>query len=356
MILKMATFSFEDQRVIIRFLHLRGVTPIEIHRQLSETCGDGVMNVKNVRSWVRQFKEGRTSCDNEPKQPRPRTSRSAANIERVEKLVLEDRRVSVKSIASKVGISVGSVHTIMHDDLKMRKVSSRWVPRMLTEDHKAARVTMCQAMLTRDDGMNGTFFSSIVTMDETWMPFFNPETKRQSKQWKHTNSPPPKKFRVSASAEKMMVAMFWDSDGVILTHCVPEGTTVTGASYENVLKNKLLPALREKRPEKAARVLFHQDNAPAHRANITQAFLRENNFEVVAHAPYSPDLAPSDFWLFPTMKDTLRGRNFSSRAAIASAIFQWSKQTPREAFSAAMASWRRRCEKCVRVQGDYVEK
>ena len=51
------------QRVIIRFLHLRGMKPIEIHRQLRETCSDGVMDVKNVRSWVRQFKEGRTSCD-----------------------------------------------------------------------------------------------------------------------------------------------------------------------------------------------------------------------------------------------------------------------------------------------------
>jgi histone-lysine N-methyltransferase SETMAR len=81
---------------------------------------------------------------------------------------------------------------------------------------------------------------------------------------------------------------------------------VTGASYQDVLKNKLLPALREKRPEKAAHVLFHQDNAPAHRAYATQQFLPENNLEVVFHAPYSPDLAPSDFWLFPTMKDTLR--------------------------------------------------
>ena len=94
------------------------------------------------------------------------------------------------------------------------------------------------------------------------MPFFN-----QSAQWKHTNSPPPNKFLVSASAEKIMVAIFWDSDGVILTHCVPRGTTVTGASYQDVLKNKFLPALREKRPEKAAHVFFHQDNAPAHRAN-----------------------------------------------------------------------------------------
>ena len=57
------------QRVIIRFLHLRGMKPIEIHQQLSETCNDGVMDMKNVRSWVRQFKEGRMSCENKPKEP-----------------------------------------------------------------------------------------------------------------------------------------------------------------------------------------------------------------------------------------------------------------------------------------------
>jgi len=58
----MAMFTVEEQRVIIRFLHFCGMKPIEIHQQLSETCNDGVMDVKNVRLWVRQFKEGRTSC------------------------------------------------------------------------------------------------------------------------------------------------------------------------------------------------------------------------------------------------------------------------------------------------------
>jgi len=76
----MATFTFEEQRVIIRFLHLRGMKPIEIHQQSSETGNDGVMDVKNVRSWVRQFKEGRMSCENKPKEPRPRTGRSEGMI------------------------------------------------------------------------------------------------------------------------------------------------------------------------------------------------------------------------------------------------------------------------------------
>ena len=89
--------------------------------------------------------------------------------------------------------------------------------RMPTNENKATRVAMCQAMLSRDKGTNSAFFSSIVTMDETWMPMFNTETKRQSAQWKPTDSPPPKKFRVTASAEKMIATMFWDNEGVIFT-------------------------------------------------------------------------------------------------------------------------------------------
>jgi len=195
-------FTFEEQRVIILLLQLRGMKLIEIHQQLSETCSDGVMSVKNVRSWVRQFKEGRTSCENKLKEPRPNTSRSEDMIERVEQMVMEDRCLNVKQIAANAGISVGSVDTILHDDLKMRKVSARWVPRMLTDENKASRVAMCQAMLSRDRGMNSAFFASVVTMDETWMPMFSPETKQQSAQWKHTDSPPPKKFQVSASTEE----------------------------------------------------------------------------------------------------------------------------------------------------------
>ena len=92
-------------------------------------AGDGVMDVKNVRSWVRQFTEGRMSCENKLKEPPPRTSRSEDMIVRVEQMVMEDRRLTVRQIAANAGISVGSVDTIVHDDLKLRKVSARWAPR-----------------------------------------------------------------------------------------------------------------------------------------------------------------------------------------------------------------------------------
>ena len=95
---------------------------------------------------------------------------------------------------------------------------------------------------------------------------------------------------------------------------------MTGETYEDALRTTFHPTLREKGPKKAAAVLFHHDNAPPHRAARVHQFF-DNNFEVVPHAPYSPDLAPSDFWLLPTLKDTLRGRTFSSHSALATAIF-----------------------------------
>ena len=105
----MAMFTFDEQRVIIRFIHLHGMKPIEIHQKLSKTCKDDIMDEKNLRSWVLQFKECRTSCENNPKEPWPCTSRSEDLIARVEQMVMEDRRLTVKQIAANAGISVGSV-------------------------------------------------------------------------------------------------------------------------------------------------------------------------------------------------------------------------------------------------------
>jgi histone-lysine N-methyltransferase SETMAR len=82
-------------------------------------------------------------------------------IARVEQMVMEDRRLTVKQIAANAGISVGSVDTILHDDLKMRKVSARWVPRMLTDENKASRVAMCQPMFSRDKGTHLTSHQAI---------------------------------------------------------------------------------------------------------------------------------------------------------------------------------------------------
>ena len=119
----------------------------------------------------------------------------------------------------------------------------------------------------------------------------------KKRKWKHPGSPPPKKFRTQPSASKVMATVFWDSKGIILIDYKPAGTSITGEYYANVIK-QLRVAIKEKRRGKlAAGVLLLHDNAPVHKSRVAQTAIRECKYEQINHPPYSPDLAPSDYYV-----------------------------------------------------------
>jgi len=70
------------------------------------------------------------------------------------------------------------------------------------------------------------FLSRLVTMDETWLYHYGPETKQQSEEWQHSSSPRPKKFRVQKSTGKFLASIFWDQDGILLIDYLPKGQTI----------------------------------------------------------------------------------------------------------------------------------
>jgi len=88
------------------------------------------------------------------------------------------------------------------------------------------------------------------------------------------------------------------------------GKTVTGVYYAELIR-KLRSAIKEIRRGKLSHgVLLHQDNAPAHTSAVAMAAIRECGFELLSQPPYSPDLAPSDYHVFRSLKDLLRGQSF----------------------------------------------
>jgi hypothetical protein len=99
-----------------------------------------------------------------------------------------------------------------------------------------------------------------------------------------------------------MLVAFFDDEAIVHPEFVPTGTSVTAAFYMDVL-TRLPESVRRKRPQKWKNDwALHHNNAPSHTAMAVQQFLAQNNIPIVPHPPYSPDLAPSDFWLFPTLK------------------------------------------------------
>ena len=156
-------------------------------------------------------------------------------IDRVERLVLNNRRIRVAELASECGISNGSVYTIIHEHLGMSKVSTRWVPRNLNMQDRQQRVESIE-LLEVYNANPEDFHTHLVTVDETWLHHWDPDAKKESMQWKHSGSPLPKKFRTQPSASKVMATVFWDSKGIILIDYKPAGTSITGEYYANVIK------------------------------------------------------------------------------------------------------------------------
>jgi len=140
-------------------------------------------------------------------------------------------------------------------------------------------------------------------------------TRRQSNnQWSGgiAAHPAPQKFRVQKSAGKVLASIFWDQDGILFIDYLPKGQTINADYYSSLLV-QLKEILKEKHRGKVTKgVLFLHDNARAHRALVTQMKLAYLGFQYLDHSPYSLDLAPSDYHLFPGLKKTIESSLFFS--------------------------------------------
>jgi histone-lysine N-methyltransferase SETMAR len=225
------------QLIIIKFLTKEGVTPSEIFTRLQAQFGDECLSQPRVFSWVKSFREGQDHVENEPHARRPRTV-NPENVLKIGELIRANRRVTVLELSQEVGISVGSVEEILHNELKVSKVSARWVPRLLSPEHRERRLVAVTQLLQRYEREGAEFLDSIVTCDETWVHYFTPESKRASKQCKHTHFPPPKKAKAIFSAG-IMTAVFWDSKGIIHLDFLTGQKTINAQYYSTLLNEKV---------------------------------------------------------------------------------------------------------------------
>ena len=164
-----------------------------------------------------------------------------------------------------------------------------------------------------------------MTVDETWVHYYEPENKAQSRQWVGPGSPRPKKFKTQPSAGKVMATVFWDAKGVIMLDFLPKRSTITGVYYANLL-DQLRTAIREKRRGKLSKgVLLLQDNARVHTCKVAMDAVDRNGYELihVLHPAYSFDLASSDFFLFPNLKKDICRLSFRSDEEVVTAVEEW---------------------------------
>ena len=206
-----ARFQHRDASCHQVFFFLQGKVPKEIHAILIRTLGEHAQSYATVKNRVAQFKCGDFSTYDAPCPGRPKTATIPEIIDQIHELILEDRKISAKSIAEQLGISRERVGSIIHEDLYMRKLFVKRVPKCLNADQKFQRYLLSEQHLEFFRRDPNYFLSRLVTMDETWLYHYDPETKQQSMKWQHSGSPRPKKFRVQKSAGKVLASIFLGS-------------------------------------------------------------------------------------------------------------------------------------------------
>ncbi|KAJ4451413.1 hypothetical protein ANN_02875 [Periplaneta americana] len=294
-----------EVRSEIKFFNAQSIAPIEIHRQLCQVYGP------NIRK-----RSGRPSLINDDR------------VELVRQCIMENRRFTITELSSHFPQILRSLlHEIVTKHLLFKNVCARWVTKNLTPEHKTKRLGAALTFLQRyhDDG--DEFLDRIVTGDEIWISHFTPETKQQSKHWRHSGSPVRTKFKQTLSVRKVMCTVFWNRKGILLIDFLPRGV-----------------------------VLLH-DNARPHTARRTAAVLTEFGWELFDHPLYSPDLAPSDFHVFLHLKKFLSSdERFGNDEELKTSVTRWFHSQAAEFYDRGIQKLIPRYDKCLNSDGGYVEK
>ncbi len=322
---------------------------------MKEVYGDDSLSQSTCRRWYLQAKQGDKTGVDKDRPSREATARNLANVRAVQQIVNEDRQVIIRQIVAETNLSRGSVHNIVKLDLEMKKKAPKFVPRILTQQQKDTRVALCRENLKAME--DPLFMWSVVTGDEPWFSVLEPEQKQQSCQWMSKNEKRPKKALQSRQACKTMMEVFFDDQGVVHLEFLLPKMTVTAKVYVGILA-RLREAIRRKRPaiwkDNSYQILHN--NAPAHTVTPTFAAMVETSMKTVSHPPYSPDLAPADFWFFPYLKSQIRGKIFPNVLALQDALMEIISKMPWSLFHQAMhVTLPYRWRKCITAWGDYFE-
>ena len=256
--------------------------------EISTAFGPSYVSYDTVRWWKNKFESGVESIKNAPKSGRPKSASRKEIVSKIKEIIEGDARFTVCDIARKVGISLSTVHLILKKHLKVRKISARWVPHLLTDEQKRQRVKMAKKLLQMFPKYDKKQFANVVTGDETWVHYFEPVRKVSNKIWATKHSKRPIIAKRSLSTMKVLYAIFFSGEGVAIKVPVKKGKSITGKYYKDVVLKKLKKYQKRCPATGFKHVRLLHDNAPAHTSAIVTAFLKKEKVTVLPPPPPHP--------------------------------------------------------------------
>jgi hypothetical protein len=166
-------------------------------------------------------KEGKSTVD-QRQNNRRRKVRSQYFMAKIAAKVKSDSQMTVRKLVAAHGVCMRTIRMTLHEDLDLSENSARWVPKLLTNEHWVERIQACEEFLAMVRCRSVAMLDYIITMDESVVSFYTPETKQQSQQWTKKGQPGPIKAKVYAIRSKQMVLAFLTMRGSSIGTMCPE--------------------------------------------------------------------------------------------------------------------------------------
>jgi histone-lysine N-methyltransferase SETMAR len=330
-----------------------GIKAVDIFKELQQAHGTQAPCYSTVQKWTALFAAGRESIEDDPRSGRPITAHTEANIELVRQIIEEDPHSTYNEIEALSSLNQNTIHSIIHESLQLRKITSRWVPHMLTEENRKERVASCRENLAMFN--EGKWrLCDVVTGDESWFYWRQIGRKVANKAWVGPGESAHTVVRRSQFEAKNMITVFFKTTGLVHLHCMERGQTTNASRYiENSLK-PLVAGIHQQRPKSGTKsVKLLHDNAKPHTAKIVKTYLQNAGVGIIRHPPYSPDLAPCDFWLFELVKRQLT--DAADAEDLESQITEVLRNIPKDEYLKTFNKWLERMQLCINNKGEYFE-
>ncbi|KFM75697.1 Mariner Mos1 transposase, partial [Stegodyphus mimosarum] len=252
----------------------------------------------------------------------------------------DDRHLAVTAKRSRRNTSSG---------LSLQKLDTR-VPHELKEMHLTQRINSCD--LLKKCNKNDPFLKRLITGDEKWVVYNNIQRKRS---WSGKGEPTRTTSKIDIHQKKVLLSVWWDYEGIVYFELLPPNRMINSDVYIEQL-TKLNNAVEEKRPESTNRKgdVFHHDNARPHTYLVTRQKLLVLGWDVLPHSPYSPDLAPSDYFLFRSLQNSLNCKNFNNDDDVKSYPIQFFANKNQKFYERRIMMLPERWQKVTDQNGQYI--
>ena len=334
-----------EQRYVILFFWRKKTQPKDIFNELKEVYGENSLKLRCIQKWCQRFDEGKEDVFDEVRGGRPKNNHL---IPKISKIIESNPSISTTKLAYKLQSSKETVKRILTEELQMKKVNLKWIPNKLNEEIKKKRMKISKILLNNLNGLKKRERSLIFTQDETWIYFENPNEF----QWINEGNERPKKKRKIISSKKTMISVVWSTSGFHSIVKLEKKEKFNRDFFKNEVLGDLKKKIEIKRPKlKFSGIKLHMDNARPH---CIDDYLAEIDLERLPHPPYSPDLAPSDFFLFGYLKKLLEGLFFENDEDLFKKVCQILHSIKRETLESVYDEWIKRLELCLEKKGDYL--